>query len=42
MMKTGDLPYWNENFYQYALNSDADIIIIIMEGENKEVVQNEP
>ena len=30
MMKTGDLPYWNEKFYLYALDSDADIMIIML------------
>ena len=30
MMKNGDLPYWNEQFYQDALDSNADIIIIML------------
>ena len=28
-MKTGDFPYWNETYYQDALNSDADIVIMM-------------
>ena len=30
MMKKGDFPYLNEQFYQDALNSDADIIILML------------
>ena len=30
MMKTGDYPYWNETFYQDALNSEADIIVLML------------
>ena len=30
MMKTGDAPYWNEQYYQDALNSEADIIILML------------
>ena len=30
MMKTGDFPYWNEQAYQDALNSEADIVIMML------------
>ena len=30
MMKTGDMPYWNEQAYQDALNSEADIVIMML------------
>ena len=30
MMKTGDSPYWNEQAYQDALNSEADIIVMML------------
>jgi acyl-CoA thioesterase I len=30
MMKNGDFPYWNEQAYQDALNSEADILILML------------
>jgi lysophospholipase L1-like esterase len=30
MMKTGDNPYWNEEAYQLALSSDADVIFLML------------
>ena len=30
MMKHGDYPYWNEQAYQDALNSEADIVIMML------------
>ena len=30
MMKTGDLPYWNEPAYQDILNSEPDIVILML------------
>ena len=30
MMKNSDWPYWNEQAYQDALNSEADIIILML------------
>ena len=30
MMKTGDSPYWNEQAYQDALNSEADIVVMML------------
>ena len=30
MMKTGDYPYWNEPFYQQALKSEADIVVLML------------
>ena len=30
MMKNGDYPYWNETAYQDALNSEADIMILML------------
>ena len=29
-MKNGDFPYWNEQAYQDALNSEADILILML------------
>ena len=30
MMKNGDFPYWNEQAYQDALNSEADVVIMML------------
>ena len=30
MMKTGDYPYWNEQFYKDALNSQADYVLLML------------
>ena len=30
MMKDGNMPYWNEKEYQTALNSNADIVILML------------
>ena len=30
MMKDGDMPYWNEKEYQTALNSNADVVILML------------
>ena len=30
MMKKGDLPYWNEPFYQKALTSEADVVVLML------------
>jgi lysophospholipase L1-like esterase len=30
MMKTGDYPYWNEEAYQLALASEADVVLLML------------
>ena len=30
MMKNGDYPYWNEPQYQQALNSEADVVVLML------------
>ena len=39
MMKTGDFPYWNEQAYQDALNSEADIVIMMLGTNDSKIFQ---
>jgi len=39
MMKTGDFPYWNEQAYQDALNSEADIVVMMLGTNDSKIFQ---
>jgi lysophospholipase L1-like esterase len=40
MLKNGDLPYWDQNAYQQALNSNPDIVTIML-GTNDSKMKSE-
>jgi hypothetical protein len=39
MMKNGDYSFWNHKFYQDALNSEADIFIMMFGTNDSKIYQ---
>ena len=39
MIKKGDYPYWNEQAYQEALKSNADIVILMLGTNDSKISQ---